>query len=68
MKYFENEDYLRCKLRFEEIYEIKANDVKMRSKCDWYEYWEKSSRFFLNLEQNRFVQCQIHKVIIEGKN
>ena len=35
MKCFENEDYLRCKLRLEEIYEIKANDAKIRSKYDY---------------------------------
>ena len=28
LKCFENEDYLRCKLRLEEIYEISASDVK----------------------------------------
>ena len=37
-------------LRLEEIYDIKANGVKIRSKCDWYEYGEKSSKLFLNLE------------------
>ena len=28
LKCFENEDYLRCKLRLEEIYKTKANGVK----------------------------------------
>ena len=37
------------------------------SKCDWYEYGEKSSMFFLNLEKDRFVQSQILKLIIEDK-
>ena len=64
LKYFENEDYLRCKLRLEEIYETKSNGVKIRSKCNWYEYGEKSSKFFLNLEKNRFFQSH-HKLIIE---
>ena len=36
LKCFENKDYLRCKLRLEEIYEIKAIRAKIRSKCDWY--------------------------------
>ena len=45
LKRFENEDYLRRKARIEEICKIKAN-VKIRSKCDWYEYGEKSSKFF----------------------
>ena len=60
LKCFENEDYLRCKVRLEEIYEIKANGVKIRNKCDWYEYGEKSSKFFLNLEKNSFVWGQIY--------
>ena len=38
------EDYLRLfKLRLEEIYGIKVNGVKIRSKCDWYKYGEKTS-------------------------
>ena len=58
---------LRCKLRLEEIYEIKANGAKIRSKCDCNEYEEKSSKFFLNLEKNRFVQSPICKLIIKEK-
>ena len=61
LKCFENENYLRCKLRLEEIYEIK---VKTRSKCDWFEHFQK---LFLNLKNNRFVQSQIRKLIIEEK-
>ena len=58
------EDYLRLfKLRLEEIFGIKANGVKIRSKCDWYKYGEKTSKFF---SKNRFVQSQIRKLIIEG--
>ena len=46
LKCLENEGHLRCKLKLKEIYEIKANGIKVRSKCDWYEYGEKSSNFF----------------------
>ena len=52
---FENEDYLRCKLRLEEIYNTKANGVKIWSKCNWYEYGETFSTFFSNLEKNCFT-------------
>ena len=45
----------------------KTNGVKTRSKYDWYEYGEKSSEFFLDLEKNRFVQSQICKLTIEEK-
>ena len=31
------------KNKLEQIYEEKANDVKIRSKCEWYEFREKSS-------------------------
>ena len=54
LKCFENEDYLTCKLRLEKIYETKANGVKIRSKRNWYEYGEKCSKFFLNLEKKSF--------------
>ena len=62
LKCFQNEDYLKFKLRPEEMYKIKANFVKLRSKFDQYTYREKFSKFFLNL-----VQSQIRKLIIEEK-
>ena len=37
------------------------------SKCDWNEYGEKSCKFFLNLEKDRFVQSQILELIIGEK-
>ena len=64
---FENEDYLRCKLRLEEIYDTKANGVKIWSKCNWYEYGETFSMFFSNLEKNCFIQSQICKFTTEEK-
>ena len=67
MKCFENEDYLRCKVRLEEIYEIKTNGVKIRKKWDWYEYVEKFSNLFLNLEKNSFIWGQIYKLMIKEK-
>ena len=48
LKCFENEDYLRCKLRVEEIYKIKANGVKirnaigMRMEKSLFKSWKKS--------------------------
>ena len=30
-------------------YDHIAEGIKIRSKCDWYEYGEKSTKFFLNL-------------------
>ena len=44
-------NYFEYKSKFEQIYEEKANDVKIRSKCKWYEFGENSSKFFLNIEK-----------------
>ena len=41
----------RLQNKLEQIYEEKATDVKIRSKCEWYKFGEKSSKFFLNLEK-----------------
>ena len=41
-------NYLEYKNKLEQIYEEKANGVKIRSKCGWYEFGEKSSKVFLN--------------------
>ena len=42
-----NEHYLECKNNLEKIFQEKANGIKMRSKCNWYEFGEKSSKFSL---------------------
>ena len=43
-----HEEYNECKTHLEQIYKIKANGIKIRSKCEWYdEHGEKSSKFFL---------------------
>ena len=40
-------DYEICKGKLNEIYDDISNGIKIRSKCNWYEYGEKSSKFFL---------------------
>lgn len=42
----ENQDYRDCKSNLENFYQIKADGIRLRSRCDWYEYGEKSSKFF----------------------
>ena len=63
-----NIEYIACKDKLDAIYEKKANGLKIRSKCDWYEHGEKSTKFFLNLEKNRAVQSQIRNIIVEGNH
>ena len=38
------EDYQKCKADLESIYENIANGQKICSKCNWYQYGEKSSK------------------------
>ena len=45
------DQYLDCKDKLQNIYAKKANGIRIRSKCSWYESGEKSSKFFLNLEK-----------------
>ena len=46
-----------------DIYNDISNGIKIRSKCDWYEFGKKSNKFFLNLEANRAIQSVVCKVI-----
>ena len=44
-------EYTKCKKDLELIYERTTEVIKIRSKCQWYEEGEKSTKFFLNLEK-----------------
>ena len=37
--------------------------MKIRSKCDWYKFGEKFSKFFLNIEANSATQSVVRNVI-----
>ena len=62
-----NEEYDECKNKLEQIYQEKVDGIRIRSKCDWYEYGEKSSKFFLNLEKNRATQNHIRTILSNEK-
>ena len=57
------EQYGIYKNELNDIYNDISNGVKIRSKCNWYEFGEKSNKFFLNLEPNRATQSVVRKVI-----
>ena len=59
--------YLECKNNLEQIYQEKANRIKIRTKCDWYEFGEKSSKFFLNLEKQHPLQNQVQTLLCVAK-
>ena len=62
-----NSQYLECQSKLNLIYEKKVNGIKVRSKCNWYESGEKSSKFFLNLEKHHAIQSQLRKVTVNEK-
>ena len=62
--YVDKIDYKVCQQQLDVIYEEKAEGIKTRSKCNWYELGEKSTKFFLNLEKHRAIQSQLHSIII----
>ena len=63
-----HEEYNDCKTQLKQIYKIKSNGIKTRSKFKWYNHREKSSKFFLNLEKSRAILGQVRTVIYNDKN
>ena len=41
--------------------------MRIRSKCNWHEYGERSSKFFLNLEKSRASQSTIRNIAKDKK-
>ena len=60
-------NYLDYQNKLEQIYEEKANSLKIRSKCEWYEVGEKSSKFFLNLEKQHVLLNQVQTLLCGEK-
>ena len=59
------EKYNICKAKLEEIYDNIAEGIKVRTKTQWYEEGEKSSKFFLNLEKTKASRGVIKKLCID---
>ena len=56
--------YNKCKRDLEDIYDNIAEGRRIRSRCQWYEEGQKSSKFCLNLEKFNGPQSQIRKVMV----
>ena len=59
--------YDKCKRDLEEIYDNIAEETRIRSRCQWYEEGEKSSKFFLNLEKFNGTRSQIRKIVVNDQ-
>ena len=60
-------EYIDCRNKLDKIYEQKINGITIRSKYDWYQYGEKSSKFFLDLEKARATQSTIRNITKDKK-
>ena len=56
----EAEEYKMTKIQLENIIEIRIKDQILRSKANFYEYGERSSKFSLNLEKKRAEASTLH--------
>ena len=61
------EEYDKTRSKLEKIYDKIAEGVKIRSKCSWYQYGEKSTKFFYTLEKKDTICGTIKTVINYGK-
>ena len=57
------EQYNAYRRKINEIYDEISNGIKIRRKYDWYEFGEKSSKFFLTLEKRGATQNIVRKVL-----
>ena len=61
--------YNSFKDELNDIYEEISNGIKIRSRCNWYDFGEKSNKCFLNLEKSpachdilRKICCETHEI------
>lgn len=59
--------YNKCKQDHKEIYDNIAESIHMRHKYQWYEKGERSSTFFLDLEEFTLKLIQICKITVNVK-
>ena len=58
------EDYDNSKNWLNNWYEEYTKGVILRSKSDWYEQGEKSTKYFLNLEKKNYTKNTVRKILI----
>ena len=56
--------YNAIKNELDAIYDHITEGIRIRSKCEWYEHSQKSTKLFLNLEKQRGAQNTIKNFIL----
>ena len=57
------QEYHDCKQQREKIYNFVTQAIMLRSKVDWYEYVEKSFKYFLDLGKRNKAKSHIRKIL-----
>ena len=60
-------NYNAIKNELDVIYDHIIEGIRIRSKCNWYQHGEKSTKLFLNLEEHNFLILTLEKYGF-GKN
>ena len=55
-------------IRLEALYNYITEGIIMRSKSNWYEFGEKSSKYFLNLEKRNKAKSHVRTIIAENNS
>ena len=62
------EEHDKCKADLDKIYDNIAEEVKIRSKCQWFEENEKSRKYFLNLEKQHAEKSIVRRLVSDKKD
>ena len=62
------EEYNKCKSELDGLYDYIDAGVILRSKCNWYDHGEKSSRYFLTLEKRNKAKSHVCALLTESGN
>ena len=62
------DEYNKCKCDLKTLYNYITARIILRSKSDWYEHGEKSSKYFLNLEKRNKAKSHVRKLLTETDN
>ena len=64
-----NSDYLLVKQELEECYDKMVEGAIIRSRVQWYEHGEKSSKYFFSLEQKNKIKSSVRTILSkDGSN
>jgi len=61
-------EHIKAKLELDKYYDYITEGLILRSKVNWYEYGEKSNKYFLTLERRKKNKTHIRKIKLDDKS